>query len=180
MTDSMHSRKKKSPEKQKRSLNRNLQTLLIRLAAFAVLMVIMFGYVFGVTTNASVGMQPSFRQGDLLFFFRAEKSFATDDVVLIRYQGDLLPERVIAVAGDVVDITEKGLLVNGVKANEKNAAGETELLGTSVAFPLTVPEGQLFVLGDNRGSAADSRIFGCVEEKDVVGLVIGLFRRRGL
>ena len=87
-------------------------------------------------------------------------------------------ERVVAVAGDTVDITADGLMINGAIVQEPHAAGETTQFAEGVTFPLTVPQGQVFVLGDNREHATDSRIFGCIDIADIDGRVMGLFRRR--
>ena len=167
-------------KRQRSALLGSAAALLLKLVVFAVLLIIFFGYVFGVTMNTSVGMQPSFRRGDMLLYFRMANRFAADDVVLIRYEGDLLPERVIALPGDIVDVTEDGLLVNGACVKEPKAVGETLRVGGAVEYPLTVPEGKLFVLGDNREYAADSRAFGCVDAETICGQVVGLFRRHGL
>ncbi|MFR8353110.1 MAG: S26 family signal peptidase [Blautia obeum] len=45
---------------------------------------------------------------------------------------------------------------------------------------MTVGEGQIFVLGDNRPEASDSRIYGCINIKDVKGKAIAVIRTRGL
>ena len=170
------------PEKKKqfRSLLMDLVSFLLKVAIFAVVMIILFGYVFGLTRTASIGMQPAFRDGDLVLYYRITDSFSAEEVVVVRYQGKELLERVVAVAGDEVDITKNGLVINGALVQESYARGETTRFEEGVTFPLTVPEGQVFVLGDNREHVTDSRIFGCVDKEDIYGRVIGLFRRRNL
>jgi signal peptidase I len=90
------------------------------------------------------------------------------DVVVIRLhaQGDeLLIKRVIGLPGDVVQIQSGQVLVNGQVLTEPYVAG-----GTAGFFgPTTVPPLHIFVLGDNRGSSNDSRSFGTISLKDVVG-----------
>ena len=166
--------------KQMRSLLRGLAALLLKIAVFAVVMILLLGYVFGLTRAAGTGMQPAFRDGDVVLFFRMAEEFAADEVVVVQYQGEKLLERVVATAGDTVDITEDGLIINDAILREPGAIGETTQFEEGITFPLTVPEGQVFVLGDNREHTTDSRIFGCVDTEDVYGRVIGLFRRREL
>lgn len=159
-------------------LARELLALLLKFAVCAVLLVILFGYVFGLTRNLSLNMQPAFQDGDLVLFYRIVQKYPSGEVVVIHYEDRTLLARVAAVAGDTVDITEDGLMINGSAVQEPGILGETTLFKEGVTFPLTVPPGKVFVLGDNREQATDSRIFGCIDTKAIDGRVIGLFRRR--
>lgn len=90
------------------------------------------------------------------------------DVVVIRLrtQGDeLLIKRVIGLPGDVVEIRDGQVFVNGEPLAEPYLAAKT----SGVYGPTTVPPLHIFVLGDNRGSSNDSRSFGTISLKDVVG-----------
>ena len=170
--------KKPSGEGKHSPLIRSLIALLLKLAIMALLAVVLLFYVFGLTRNMSLNMQPALQDGDLALYYRIVPQYTSGDVVVIRYQEHDLTERVIAVEGDTVDITDDGLVVNGSVVQEPNVLGETTQFEGGVTFPLTVPEGQVFLLGDNRPHATDSRVFGCVAEDDISGRVIGLFRRR--
>jgi len=79
-----------------------------------------------------------------------------------------------------VDITEDGLLINGALQQEPDIFRNTLRYEGGVSFPLTVPEGQVFVLGDNRMDATDSRMYGCVEIKESLGKVIAVIRCRDI
>lgn len=162
----------------KKKIRRRAISLLLKLSIFSVGLIILFGYIFGLSRNQSLNMQPAFRDGDLMFYFRMTDEYSANDTVLINYEKKSMPERVIAVAGDTVDITESGLLVNGGPVEENYAWGKTTRFENGVEFPLTVPEGSIFVLGDNREHATDSRVLGCISEEDVRGSIIGAFRRR--
>ncbi|MBQ3692237.1 MAG: signal peptidase I, partial [Clostridia bacterium] len=168
------SRKKKKPI----PLYRRVLSLMIKVSIFALGLIIVFGYIFGLSRNQSLNMQPAFQDGDLILYLRTYNSYSANDTVLILYDDKTMLERVIAVAGDTVDITEAGLMVNGGLVQESYAWGETTQFKDGVTFPLTVPEGKIFVLGDNREHATDSRVLGCIDERDVSGSVIGSFRRR--
>ena len=87
--------------------------------------------------------------------------------------------RVVAAAGDVVNFGETGsLIVNGT-----TQGGEilfpTEVRG-NLEYPFRVPEDCVFVLGDYRTNATDSRDYGPIPLKDVEAKVITILRRRGL
>jgi len=90
------------------------------------------------------------------------------DVVVIRLptQGnELLIKRVIGLPGDVIDIHDGQVFVNGQPLDEPYLVGST-----SGSFgPTTVPPLNIFVLGDNRNFSNDSRSFGTVPLKNVVG-----------
>jgi len=172
--------KNNSTEKKKKKIPfyRRVLSLMIKIMIFAMGLIIVFGYVFGLSRNQSLNMQPSFQDGDLVLYLRTYNSYKANDTIVISYENKTMLERVIAVAGDTVDITESGLEVNGRLVQESYAWGETTQFENGVTFPLTVPEGKIFVLGDNREHATDSRVLGCIDEKDVSGSVVGTFRRR--
>jgi signal peptidase I len=88
--------------------------------------------------------------------------------------------RVVAVAGDTVDITKDGLKINGAEQISQDIYFDTTQFKSGVDFPLTVKEGQVFILGDNRPKASDSRIYGCIDLKDIRGKVIAIIRNRGI
>ena len=63
---------------------------------------------------------------------------------------------------------------------EPEIYSETTQFKDGPTFPLTVEEDTVFVLGDNRKYANDSRIIGLINDKDIKGKVMGVIRRRNL
>ena len=59
-------------------------------------------------------------------------------------------KRVIAVAGDTVNIDREKIYVNGEEVTTPQAVGKTEAKSDKITYPLTVEDKQVFVLGDNR------------------------------
>ncbi len=86
----------------------------------------------------------------------------------------LIVKRVIAKEGDVVDIKDSSVYVNGVKLNEPYAVGKT-LPGNAISYPFKVPKGFIFYLGDNRENSGDARSFGVLPVDKSKGRVIGRF-----
>lgn len=161
-------------------LIRDILDLLIKIVAIATLGVCLFTFVFGIYRSTDPSMAPSVKDGDLVVYFRTDKAYDASDVVVVEYEGRLRCLRVVAKAGDTVDLKDKFLYVNGSLQQETWIHEETHRYDTGVDFPLTVQEGQVFVLGDSRENATDSRIFGPVEIADTHGKVIAIIRRRNI
>ena len=92
--------------------------------------------------------------------------------------GKPLVKRGIAKGGDTVsiDYATGTVAVNGEVLQEDYIA-EPTYLGYDVQFPYTVPEGTVFVMGDNRNQSLDSRstYVGCIDERDILGKVLVCF-----
>ena len=88
--------------------------------------------------------------------------------------------RVVAAPGDTVEISGGHLLVNGNAMVEPNIFYETPGYEGFMEYPLTLGEGQYFVLSDHRTDGKDSRFFGVVEKSDILGTVITIVRRNNL
>jgi signal peptidase I len=81
-------------------------------------------------------------------------------------------KRVIALGGETVDLRNGNVFVNGREVDFPQAHGSTQPQSPQVAYPFTVPEGHVFVLGDNRTFSSDSRTFGAVPVGNIIGKVI--------
>lgn len=146
------------------------------LSAFALL----FIFLFGATQVSDASMAPSVREGDIVFFQRIGAEVSVGSNVVVRYGGQTQVRRVVAVAGDEVDITADGLVLNGIIQIEMHIFEETTQFVEGINFPLVVPYGEVFVLGDSRRSAQDSRIYDTVPIDDILGSVVSVVRRRNL
>ncbi|MBW9121352.1 signal peptidase I [Microbacterium trichothecenolyticum] len=120
---------------------------------------------FGVATVRNDSMSPTLHSGDTVVFDRWSTPVRGDVVLLVDREGwsgtadTLLVKRVVGVAGDVVACCEAGsgrLLVNGGPLDEPYATEERP--GGDISFRVTVPEGAVWVMGDNRAESADSRL----------------------
>ena len=79
-------------------------------------------------------------------------------------------KRVIGLAGDTVVIRDGSVFVNDIELEEPYiASGITDCESGRECGPVDVPEGEVFVLGDNRGDSSDSRVFGPVPIDNVIG-----------
>lgn len=156
----------------------------IRLATHLALLIltgwILFTQIFYIGQAPDNGMFPAIKDGDLMLGFRLQNTFLKNDVVVYEQGGKMHVGRILGQGTDVITLDETGtLLVNGT-------AQSGEILFPTYAkdgikkYPYTVPDGCVFVLGDYRTKAKDSRDFGCIEMKDVKAKVITILRRRVL
>ena len=97
------------------------------------------------------------------FIYRFEEPQAGDVVVFDDPTGTVqtLIKRVIAIGGQTVDLVDGKVVVDGVPLDEPYTYGKPSEPGP-VALPYTVPEGSVWVMGDNRTNSADSRWFEAV------------------
>lgn len=150
-----------------------------KLAVLGLLLAAMFGGIFGVCRCSGYAMSPACKDGDLVFYYRLQKSYHAGDVVVLEKDGEKQIRRIIAVEGDTVELTENGMKINGYLQQEPDIHTETLPYTGGVTFPLAVDPGTCFVLADQRPDAKDSRLYGTVKQDEIQGIVITLLRRRG-
>jgi len=147
---------------------------------------------FNIPTAA---MQPSVLRGDWLFADKryncpgCKTAVAIGDIGVFVFPNDRTQyyiKRVIGLPGDHVSISSHNVIVNGRSLSRSEAAEGDFLVvteqagqhswrvqwkktGASRDFDVTVPPGQIFLLGDNRDLSTDSRQFGTVPLSDLVG-----------
>lgn len=135
-------------------------------------LVLLFTFCFRIVGVDGESMVPSLNDGDRLVLVSTGHTYTAGDVVVVdRYTKEPLIKRVIAVAGDTINIRpDYTVILNGQVLDEPYIQGSTVLRDFS--GPLTIPEGYLFVMGDNRSVSLDSRSaeVGLVSVKDVVGV----------
>ena len=143
---------------------------LITVSAIAVLVAVL---LLPVLQIYGTSMSPTLVDGNIVITVKGTE-MDTGDVTAFYYNNKILVKRVIAHAGDWVDIDEDGTVyVNNVRLDEpyvtELAYGETD-----IELPYQVPESRIFVMGDHRSVSVDSRntAVGCVAEEQIVGKII--------
>ena len=87
--------------------------------------------------------------------------------------GKCIVKRVIAVEGQVIEIKDNKVFVDGIETSEPYAIGST-FAPSYLEGPVTVAPGYVFVMGDNRENSTDSRMLGQVDKREILGKVIFL------
>lgn len=177
--NSITEEKKRQKKTEAQLLMLDILDLIVKIAVIATLAVLLFTFMFGIYRNTSPFMDPSILDGDLVIFYRLDKDYALNDLLVLDYEGKTESYRIVAFEGDEVDIRDGGLYVNGALQSEPRIFRATDQYADGVRFPLTVGKNEVFILGDNRTNSTDSRIFGPVNVSDSKGQVMAVIRRRG-
>jgi len=143
---------------------------LITVSALAVLVAVLLLPVLRIYGSS---MNPTLNEKDIVISLKGS-SFQTGDIVAFYYNNKILVKRVIAQAGDMVNVLEDGtVIVNGRELDEpyvsQKALGECDL-----EFPYQVPESRYFLMGDHRETSVDSRssMVGCISNEQLVGKIV--------
>lgn len=158
-------------EKKSSALRAIVEVVVIVAAAFVVAMLVQ-AFIVKPFTIHQVSMQPTLLEGDRILLNRLSYHFRdpeSGDIVVFHSpvtEGEDLVKRVVAVAGDRVEIKDGSLFVNGERRVEPYLMDQDfrgELAET------LVPEGMVFVMGDNRNNSGDSRYFGPIDNESIIG-----------
>jgi signal peptidase I len=157
---------------------RGWTSLLLRILGLALVFWLLFSQFFIFSQLSGNGMYPALKDGDLLIGFRITDRYKSGDVVIYRMDGRNCAGRVVATGGDYVQLDETGQLrVNGTLQSGEIMYPSFPREGTE--YPVFVPEGSVFVMGDYRTQCTDSRDFGPLPEAEIQGRLISFLRRRG-
>ena len=163
------------------SFEKNFILYLHDLMYLLVVLMIVLLLFFRVVIVSGTSMYATLYDGDYLlllgnmFYHQPE----TGDIVVISKKsfdnGAPIVKRVIATEGQTVDIDfEKGIVYVDGQAQQEGYTNTLTTTNGGVMFPLTVSEGCVFVLGDNRNISRDSRYpeIGLIDEREILGKAI--------
>lgn len=160
---------------------RQFQMFGIKVIAALLVVWALFFWVIGIASMPSDDMYPRIDAGDMLLFYRLDKEIHAQDIIVFVKDDTRYVGRVIAVAGDTVDITDdEAVVVNGNVLTEHNIFVSTPRYEGFTEYPLKLGSGEYFVLVDQRKGGEDSRFFGPVTGDEISGVVITLMRRNKL
>ncbi|WP_054028902.1 signal peptidase I [Bacillus sp. FJAT-28004] len=142
----------------------------------AVVVALLFqNYVYAQSEVHNVSMQNTLVAGQRLiedkWSYRLHEPRHGDIVIISGPESELrLIKRVVGLPGDVIDIKNGEVYLNGEKIEEQYVKGQT--VAGSVSLPFKVKEGQLFVMGDNREHSMDSRELGPIARSSIEGKAV--------
>ena len=157
---------------------RDLYEWVQSLVGSVLVVVAIFTFVIRMMGVDGHSMLNTLQHGDRLLVVNSMlyHDYKYGDIVILRKNGvfddDPIVKRVIAVEGQTVDIDfAEGIVYVDGEALEEDYIREPTYTAEGTEFPLTVPEGSIFVMGDNRNGSSDSRDYrlGTVDTRYVIG-----------
>lgn len=155
------------------------KVLLEYLRVIVITLIVTYGILYFVQISRVYGtsMLPTFHEGnivlvDKVFYKRGEPE--RNDIVVVDYRDadqneTFIIKRVIAVGGDHLEIKDNQVYLNGELLQEDYINGT---MIDNEDMSIDIPEGKIFVMGDNRNNSLDSRRLGYFDfEEDVIGKV---------
>ncbi len=149
--------------------------IFIRSFFFASLVVVAIAIIsatslFRVLQVSGSSMEPNLRNGELLItskFF----DYGKGDMIAFYYNDKVLIKRVIAMEGDTVYMEDDGTIYVNNEKLEESYVRELDYGKCNIKFPYIVPNGSVFILGDNRRTSLDSRSIGCILRNNIIGKI---------
>ena len=95
--------------RQETTLGEDIFQLLLKIVLIILAVILVFTFMYGMARINDVSMKPAIKDGDLVMYYRLDKRFVSGDIAVFKKDGRTTTGRVVAVAGDTVDITKDGL-----------------------------------------------------------------------
>lgn len=159
----------------------DVKSFFSKLVIMVLLLWVLFGQIFGITSMKNNDMSPSISAGDLILYYRMQEKLRTDDIIVFEKDGRQYVGRIVGKSGETVEITEDSRLkINGGTRTESNIFYSTPRYDDAVVYPVKLADDEFFILCDYREGARDSRYFGPIKRSNIQGKVITILRRSSL
>lgn len=162
---------------QKKGFERRYRTLreIIETIALTLLMFLIIRFAVQNFRVDGMSMEPTLHNQEYILVNKAAYVFHAPqrgDVIVFEYPPDPQVDyvkRIIAIPGDVISIVGEKVVVDGVTLSEPYVNPSDPFNPFGSIFNRTLPPGNYFVMGDNRGNSSDSRQWGFVPRQNIIG-----------
>lgn len=165
-------------QKRKWEITHILSSMALKILIFIFIIFLLFTVFFRWVRYSENSMNPAIKAGDLILIDKWNKNIQLHDLVAVKSSGKIIVRRVIALGGDIVEINEEGVFVNGVLQSESYAQGETKLYRGGFSGRVKLAGDEIFLLADMREGSEDSRSFGPIRKNSCLGRVAFFLRQR--
>lgn len=137
--------------------------IFIGVAAFIITFFVIYIFFQPMSIKGN-SMNPTYQDGDIVFVNTASKSYKNEDIIVMYYGKEKLIKRIRAIVGDTVIVNPDGIYINDTLITENTENYPTEVY--------VLNNDEYFVLGDNYLNSTDSRYFGTINKKQIIGKVL--------
>lgn len=136
---------------------------LIIIFVIIILCITILSFTFSIKRVNGNSMYPSIKDNQVVLINNSVSKLDRGDIIVFYYDGMMLVKRIIAINGDIVEVANGKLCVNGEELFETNE---------NISEKIYIKENKYFTVGDNYDESYDSRDFGTVDLADIVGVVV--------
>lgn len=136
---------------------------LIIIFVIIILCFTILSFTFSIKRVNGNSMYPSIKDNQVVLINNSVSKLDRGDIIVFYYDGMMLVKRIIAINGDIVEVANGKLCVNGEELFETNE---------NISEKIYIKENKYFAVGDNYDESYDSRDFGTVDLADIVGVVV--------
>lgn len=136
---------------------------LIIIFVIIILCFTILSFTFSIKRVNGNSMYPSIKDNQVVLINNSVSKLYRGDIIVFYYDGMMLVKRIIAINGDIVEVANGKLCVNGEELFETNE---------NISEKIYIKENKYFTVGDNYDESYDSRDFGTVDLADIVGVVV--------
>jgi signal peptidase I len=146
---------------------------IVALMILAVLLINVFTHVFQIVNYNGIGMEPNLKGGQTLVILKTD-DVREGDMIAFYYNNQVLVRRVVCEGGKQLEIGQDGVVSINGKPVEEPYLKDRSIGQCNLIFPYHVRTGSVFVMGDNRSAAMDSRLeeIGTIPTDRIIGKVI--------
>lgn len=157
----------------KTGAKQEMLSFILHTAIFLAVFLLIVQFIARPVVVQGQSMESTCKDGDYVIIWQLGYQPKHGDIVVTDQNNALdkrLFKRVIAIGGDHLEIRNGELRLNGELQQEDYIKEQN--WGAATELEMTIPEGRVFLMGDNRNDSADSRMLGHIANKNIMGKVV--------